>query len=40
LSRVNSKLAAVSVVSRAARKHYGIELAPKYDPTLHDASKK
>ena len=40
LSRANPKLAAVSVVSRVARKHYGIEMHVEYDPTLHDASKK
>jgi molecular chaperone DnaK (HSP70) len=40
LSRANSKLAAVGVVSRAARKHYGIELSYDYNPTTHDASRR
>jgi molecular chaperone DnaK (HSP70) len=40
LARANSKLAAVGLVSRAARKHYGIELRVEFEPGIHDASKK
>ena len=40
LSHANSKLAIVGVVSRAARKHYGIELSAKYIPVTHDSSKR
>lgn len=40
LSRANSKLAAVGVESRAARKHYGVELSIGYIPTTHDASRR
>ena len=39
LSRANSKLASVGVVSRAARKHYGIELGINYNSAIHDASR-
>lgn len=34
LARANSKLASVGLVSRAARKHYGIKLRTVYDPEL------
>ena len=40
LARANSKLAAVGLVSRAARKHYGVELHAPFDADIHDASKK
>ncbi|KAG0650908.1 hypothetical protein D0Z07_2774 [Hyphodiscus hymeniophilus] len=40
LARANSKLATVNLVSRVARKHYGIELATTYDSAKHDESKK
>jgi len=40
LARANSKLAAVGLVSRAARKHYGIELRVEFEADIHDASKK
>jgi molecular chaperone DnaK (HSP70) len=40
LARANSKLAAVGLVSRAARKHYGIELSCEYDENEHLESKK
>ncbi|KAG0646476.1 hypothetical protein D0Z07_7532 [Hyphodiscus hymeniophilus] len=38
LARANSNLAAVGLVSRVARKHYGIELSILFDHLLHDAS--
>jgi molecular chaperone DnaK (HSP70) len=40
LSHANSNLAAIGVVSRKARKHYGIELDHNYDSSTHDASKR
>ncbi|KAG9233806.1 hypothetical protein BJ875DRAFT_463193 [Amylocarpus encephaloides] len=40
LSNANSKLAAVSVVSRAARKHYGTELVVDFVPGVHNQSQK
>lgn len=40
LARANSKLAAVGLVSRAARKHYGVGLRKQFDKDIHDASKK
>jgi len=40
LSHANPKLAAVGVVSRAARKHYGLELNVEYVSDSHDDSKK
>lgn len=39
LSRASASLIAVGVVSRAARKHYGIELSVDYVSTAHQASK-
>ena len=40
LARANSKLAAVGLVSRAARKHYGVELNEDFKEDKHDESKK
>jgi molecular chaperone DnaK (HSP70) len=40
LAHADAKLASVGIVSRAARKHYGIELSSRYDPALHQAKKK
>jgi tRNA A37 threonylcarbamoyltransferase TsaD len=40
LNRANSMGAIVSVVSRRARKHYGVEFKCQYDHTKHDDSKK
>jgi molecular chaperone DnaK (HSP70) len=40
LANTNSKLAAVRMESRAARKHYGIELHFPFDPTKHEDGKK
>jgi len=40
LNRANSMGATVNVVSRRARKHYGVELFVNYDPLKHDDSKK
>jgi len=40
LAHANTKLASVGVVSRAARKHYGIELSVEFDAKIHKDSKK
>ncbi|KAF8862453.1 actin-like ATPase domain-containing protein [Acephala macrosclerotiorum] len=40
LGRAQAELAAVGVMSRSARKHYGIELHPEYDPEKHEEGKK
>ena len=40
LARTNSKLAAVGLVSRAARKHYGVELNESFKSKKHDENKK
>ena len=40
LARSNSKLAAVGLVSRAARKHYGIELGTAFKEGKHDQTRK
>ena len=40
LNRANSMGAIVNVVSRRARKHYGVEVHVNYDPLKHDDSKK
>jgi len=36
LARANSKLAAVGLVSRAARKHYGIIVRVDFEENIHD----
>ncbi|OBT67817.1 hypothetical protein VE03_02422 [Pseudogymnoascus sp. 23342-1-I1] len=38
LSRANPRLSSVSVMSRAARKHYGVELHVSYESTIHNKS--
>jgi sugar (pentulose or hexulose) kinase len=40
LANANAKFASVGIESRAARKHYGVELSVEYDPALHQDSKK
>jgi hypothetical protein len=40
LARANSQLAQVALVSRRARKHYGLQLSTKFDAQVHDGSKK
>jgi tRNA A37 threonylcarbamoyltransferase TsaD len=40
LARTNSTLAVVGLVSRAARKHYGVEFSKTFKPKKHDESKK
>jgi molecular chaperone DnaK (HSP70) len=40
LARANSKLAAVGLVSRAARKHYGTAVSCDFKAEIHDDSKK
>ena len=40
LAHANPKLASVGLVSRAARKHYGIELSVEFDPEEHEPSKR
>ena len=40
LARAIPKLAAVGLVSRAARKHYGVELRVEFDPEKHEQCKK
>jgi hypothetical protein len=36
LARANSKLAAVGLVSRAARKHYGVNANVNFKKDIHD----
>lgn len=40
LTRANSNLAAVGLVSRAARKHYGVELGHNFKEGKYDGTKK
>jgi len=40
LAHANSQLAQVTLVSRRARKHYGLQLSTEFNPKVHDNSKK
>jgi molecular chaperone DnaK (HSP70) len=40
LAHTNSQLAQVTLVSRRARKHYGLQLSTEFDAQVHDESKK
>jgi len=40
LARANSKLAAVGLVSRAARKHYGVSLSADFKEGIQDDTRK
>lgn len=40
LANANTKYASVGVESRAARKHYGVELSVAFDSSIHTDSKK
>jgi molecular chaperone DnaK (HSP70) len=40
LAHTNSQLAQVTLVSRRARKHYGLQLSTEFDAQIHDDNKK